>query len=79
MSKDVIVLMVTLANVIDNYFRHRNPSDIPKTCWLKIIRKLNKMVPEAMSTIESQIPTKLEIRYRGPSGEFIEKTTVRNY
>lgn len=72
-SSDVRVLMVILGNTIDSYVRRQNIKDIPKLSWIKIIRKLYRVVPEAMTTIEFQIPSTVKIRYRGEDGKFYEK------
>lgn len=73
-SNDVRVLMVLLGNTIDSYLRRQNLKDIPKLSWIRIIKKLYRNVPEAMSTIEFQIPDVIDIRYRGEDGQFYSKT-----
>lgn len=69
-SNDFRVLMVSLGNVIDSYIRYNDVKDIPKVSWIKIIKKVMRKAPEAMNTIESQIPWKVRIRVRESSGTF---------
>lgn len=73
-SRDVMVLMVVLGNIIDSYLKRQELKDIPKLSWIRIIKKLYRKVPDTMETIEFQIPDEVRIRFRGDNGEFYAKT-----
>ncbi|EMG47321.1 hypothetical protein G210_2372 [Candida maltosa Xu316] len=71
-SNDIQVLMVALTNVIDIYLRKNVASEIPKNSWIKLLKKLEDKIPEAMETIESQLPSSIVVKVRRNDGKYDE-------